>query len=99
MTQRTKLLVAGVIAIVIVALAPFALRHWREHAWEQERLRIEEEDRQEAERILHDVEVTRRQVACLERLQEAAEKGEIDIAAEIERCRRLSRQEAPSSQP
>lgn len=99
MTQRTKLLVAGVIAVLIAALAPFAIGLWRQHAWEQESARAEQEHKQEAESILRDVETTRRQVACLERIQAAAEKGDVDIAGEIERCRRLSGVVRPSSGP
>ena len=76
---RKTLLAAGVAGIVAVAAAPHALEAWR----------ASRVSAQEAERQLY-IQLKEREIACLERLAASGLPKEMDVNAEIERCRRLS---------
>lgn len=79
MTGRRKLLAAGVLAILAVALAPHARDAWRDR-----RLR---EDA--AQRALY-IELKEREIECLERLAASGLPKEMDVHREIDRCRRMA---------
>lgn len=79
MTQRTKLLVAGVVAILLFALVPYARQAWRER-----QLRAEE-----AQRAVY-IELKEREIACLERLAASGLPKGMDVEREIDRCRRMA---------
>jgi hypothetical protein len=76
-----RLLVGGVAAILIAALAPLAIGSWKENRREQ----LIEEVRRVEERIVREKE---REIACLERLRTSGLRQGMDVQAEIARCRR-----------
>jgi hypothetical protein len=79
MVHRTKLLAAGVLAIIAVALVPSAREAWRERS-----LRAEAE-----QRALY-IDLKQREIACLERLAAGGLPKGMNVEAEIGRCRQMA---------
>jgi hypothetical protein len=77
--MRKWLLLAAILGIFAVAFAPYARR-----AWEERRMRAEQAGQERY------VELKEKEIGCLERLAASGLPGEMDIEAEIERCRALS---------
>ncbi|MDP8994685.1 MAG: hypothetical protein M3N07_06870 [Pseudomonadota bacterium] len=74
-----RLLVGGVAAILVTALAPHALDAWRAHRLRQQ---IDEQEQLIAQK--------QREIACLERLRATGLPPGASIEKEIERCRRAA---------
>ena len=79
MAHERKLLAAGIAGILAAASAPYL-----HDAWLDYRLR-----RAEARTALA-IRLKEREIACLERLRASGLPEGMDVAAEIEACRRLS---------
>ena len=79
MAHRKKLLAAGIAAIALVALAPYARDYWNE----RQAAGLQAQRAQFIER-------KNREIACLERLARAGLAQGSDVQAEIARCRALS---------
>lgn len=77
--MKKLLLAAGVIAILAVALLPYA-----RDAWQSYRLERMEEERQRF------IALKEREIACLERLAERGLRPGVGVEAEIDRCKRLA---------
>ena len=79
MAHRNKLLAAGIAAIALSALAPHAYRYWQESGI----------DARQAQRRFF-IELKDREIACLERLASGGLAKDVDVKAEIARCRALA---------